>query len=65
MEGAGDLIGNKIVVKFKKLSKNSQQNTSETVADEYDKEIPKGRYVFPEEVQEIIDEIRLKWQINT
>ena len=40
---------------------NSQQNTSETVTNEHDKEIPKESYVSPEERREIIDELRLKW----
>ena len=43
-----------------KVSKNSQQNNSETVTNEYDKEIPKERYISSEERQEIIDKLRLK-----
>ena len=42
------------------VPKNSQQNNSETVANEHDKEILKEKYVSPEERQEIIDELRLK-----
>ena len=42
------------------MSKNSQQNISETITNELDKEIPKERYVSPEERQKIIDELRLK-----
>ena len=34
-----------------KLSKNSQQNNSETVTNEHDKEIPKEKYLSPEERQ--------------
>ena len=34
-----------------KVLKNSQQNNSETVSDENDKEIPKGRYISPEKWQ--------------
>ena len=30
------------------MSKNSQQNNSETVTNENDKEIPKERYISPE-----------------
>ena len=56
----GDLIGNKIENRIKKVSKNSQQNILETVTNEDDKEIPKERYVSPEERQEITDELRLK-----
>ena len=51
---------NKIANKSTKLSKDSHQNNSETVTNEYDKEIPKEKYVFPEERQEITDELRLK-----
>ena len=59
-EATGDLIGNKIANKIMWVSKNLQQNNSETVTNEHDKEIPKERYVSPEERQEIIDEQRLK-----
>ena len=59
-EATGDLIGYKIANKVTKVSKNSQQNTSETVTNEHDKKIPKERYVSPEESQEIIDELKLK-----
>ena len=38
-EATGDLIGYKIANKVTKVSKNSQQNTSETVTNEHDKEI--------------------------
>ena len=31
-----------------------QQNNSETVTNEYDKEVPKERFISPEEVQIII-----------
>ena len=55
-EATGYLIGNKITNTIIKVSKNSQQNNSETVANEHDKEIPKEKkYVSPEERQEIID----------
>ena len=40
-EATGDLFGNKIANKIIKVSKNSQQKNSETVANENDKEIPK------------------------
>ena len=59
-EATGDLIGNKSADKITKVSKNSQQNNSETVTNEHDKEIPKERYISPEERPEIIDELRLK-----
>ena len=58
-EATGDLIGNKIadVVdkscdgRITKVKKNSQQNNSETVTNEHDKEIPKERFISPEERQ--------------
>ena len=51
MEATGDLIGNTIANKITKISKNSQQYISNTVTNEYDKEIPEERYVPPEERQ--------------
>ena len=53
------MIGNKISDKIAKKSKNSQQNNSETVTNENDKEIPKERYICPKETHKIIDEMRL------
>ena len=44
-EATGDLIGNKISNKITRALKNSQQNNSETVTYEDDKEIPKERYI--------------------
>ena len=46
VEATGDLIGNKITNKITKAPKNPQENNSETVANEHDKEIPKGRYIY-------------------
>ena len=43
------LIGNKIADKISKVSKNSQQNNSETVTNEHDREKPKERYISFEE----------------
>ena len=57
-ETTGDLIGNKIVDKTAKVSKYLQQNNSQTVKNENDKKIPKERYIFPEERQEVIDKLR-------
>ena len=34
-------------------------NNSETITNEHEKEIPKKRYIFPEERQKIIDDLRL------
>ena len=59
-EATGDLIGNKIANRISKGSKISQQNNSETVTNEHDKEIPKEKYISPEERREITDELRLK-----
>ena len=58
-EATSHLIGNKIAEKFTKVSRNSQQNNSETVSNENNKEIPKERYISPEKRQEIIDDLRL------
>ena len=55
-----DLIGNKIINKITKAHQKLQDNNSETVINEPDKEIPKERYISPEERQEIIDDLRLK-----
>ena len=46
-----------LVIKITKALQNSKQNNSETVTNEYDKEIPKDRP--PEEGQKIIDNLRL------
>ena len=54
------MLGNKIYNKITKSSKKSQQNNPATNVNEHDKEIPKERYISPEERQEIIDELRLK-----
>ena len=49
-------------VKYKKwcaISKNLQQNNSETVTNEDDKEVPKESYISPENRKETIDDVRL------
>ena len=48
-EANSDLIGYKITDRIIKVSRNSQQNNSETVTNEHDKEIFKEKYVSPEE----------------
>ena len=53
------MIDNKIANKITKVSKNSQQNNSETVTNENDKEIPKESCISPEERQKIINDLRL------
>ena len=40
------LIGNKTANKITKFSKHSQQNNSETVTNDHNKEIPKERYIY-------------------
>ena len=50
-EATDDFIGNKIANKITKVSKKLKQNNSETVTNEYDKEIPKERYISPKERQ--------------
>ena len=59
-QATDDLIGNKIINKITKAHQKLQDNNSETVINEPDKEIPKERYISPEERQEIIDDLRLK-----
>ena len=56
-EATGDMISGKIANNINKASIQSPQNTSETVKRET--EIPRERYVSPEERQQIIDELRL------
>ena len=53
------MIDNKITNKITRFLKNPQQNNSKIVTNEHDKEIPKERYISPEERQEFIDELRL------
>ena len=45
--------------KISKGSINLPQNSLETVKNEQDKEIPTERYISPEEMQKIIDDLRL------
>ena len=59
-----DLIGNKIANKITKISKTLQQNNSETIKNEHDKEIPKERYISPDEREKIIHDLRLTKQYN-
>ena len=49
----------KLLIELTKVSKNSQENNSETVINEHDNEIPTERYISPEERQDIIDNLRL------
>ena len=45
-EATGDLIGKKSANKITKVPNTSQQNNSQTVANEYDKEILKEKYIY-------------------
>ena len=63
-EATGDLTGIKIANKIMEVSKNSQQNNSETVTNEHDKEIPKDKCVSSEKRQNITDELTLKQYNN-
>ena len=58
-EATGNLAGDKVVDAMMKVPKTSQQNNSETVTNENDKEIPKERYISPNERQKIIADLRL------
>ena len=40
-----------------KILKTSQQNNSKTVANKNDREVPKERYLSPEERQKFIDNL--------
>ena len=57
-----NLIGNKIADKITRVSTNSPQNNSITNEEEnigFHREIPRERYISPEERQKIIDDLRL------
>ena len=66
-EATGDLISNKIadkttsVSKKKSNNKNNNNNNNNDDDDDYDEESTthKKRYIFPEERQQIINELRL------
>ena len=50
--------------KITKVSQISQQTNSETVTNDHDKEIPKERYISPEERHKIIIDLRLIHKYN-
>ena len=54
-----DLIGNQSADEIILVSRTSPQNSSKTVKNDYDKEIPNEKYISPEERQKIIDDLRL------
>ena len=53
------MFGNKIAERSKEVSKISQQNNLEMLTNESNKEIPKERYISPEERQKVIDDLTL------
>ena len=55
-KATGDLIGNKIADKITIVSKKSAKELHSNKANN---EIPKERYISPQERQQIIDELRL------
>ena len=55
-EATGDLVGNKIA---DKITSYSQKPASEPHSNAVSNEIPKERYISPQERQKIIDELRL------
>ena len=57
-EATGDLIGSKIDKIITKVSEKSKQNNWETVANDNDNEIPKEKYIPPEEKHKITDNLR-------
>ena len=60
-EATGDLIGNKIADKNTSTSKKSikELHDKELPSNEANNEIPKERYISPQERQQTIDELRL------
>ena len=55
-EATGDLIGNKIADKITNYSKNPANDPH---SNDVSNEIAKERYIYPQERQKIIDELRL------
>ena len=58
-EASGDLIGNEIAGKITSVSKKSDANSQMEVGTVSPKDIPKRRFISPEERQQIIDELKL------
>ena len=60
-EATVDLIGNKIADKITSVSKKSPKefHSTELHSNKANNEIPKERYISPQERQQIIDELRL------
>ena len=49
----------RVLKELLKFEKKSQQNNSEAVRNEHNKEIPKERHISPEERQKNNDDLRL------
>ena len=67
VEATGDLIGNKIADKMRSISKKypkQLQNDEIEIGRDSLKNIPKKRYISPEERQQVIYELRLISQYN-
>ena len=60
-EATGDLIGNQIADKITRVSKKfpKELHSTELHSNEGNNEIPKERYIPPQEIQQIINELRL------
>ena len=62
-EATGDLIGNKIADKITSVSMKKPtkelHNNDETKEEDVEINTPKKRYISPEKIQQIIDELRL------
>ena len=52
------MVGKSYDSKITGILKSRQQNSLKTVTNDLDKEIPKERYVSPDERQKIIDNLR-------
>ena len=48
-----------LVIKITEVWQNSQQNSSETITNKHGKEIPKERYISPEEGEKLINNLGL------
>ena len=59
VEATDDLIGNKIADKITSVSKKSSTEHSKNDDANTEIEVPRKRYISPEERRQIIDELRL------
>ena len=53
------MIDNDIANRITKVSNSPQNNSEKIINNEHDKEIPKERYISPEERHTIIDDLKL------